>query len=209
MRRTLAFLAAALVALTIAGVAQAHVTVHPNALPSGAFTVVNVRVPNERDKASTTRVDVQLPSGIYFISTPILRGWKVTVTYRTLAKPVDLFGSKITREAGLVSFRSTGGRIGPGQFMELPLSMRMPDAKKGTLLTFKALQTYSNGEIVRWIGNPSADEPAPQVLVRGSGDPVQDYAELPKPGTSKGFFLALPFALVGAVGLGLWRRRRA
>ena len=59
----------AVAGLALAGVAQAHVTVHPNALPSGGFTVVNVQVPNERDKASTVKVDVQIPPGVFFLST--------------------------------------------------------------------------------------------------------------------------------------------
>ena len=54
-------------------------------------------------------------------------------------------------------------------------SRSMPDSKAGTLLTFKALQTYSNGEVVRWIGNPTADAPAPQVLIRSADSPVLDY----------------------------------
>ena len=37
------------------------------------------------------------------------------------------------------------------------------------------MQTYSNGKVVRWIGNPSAEEPAPQVLVRPAKSPVLDY----------------------------------
>ena len=43
----------------------------------------------------------------------------------------------------------------------------MPD-KPGAKLTFKALQTYSNGEVVRWIGAADADEPAPQVELTAS-----------------------------------------
>ena len=70
MKSTLiTLLAIAVAGLALAGVAQAHVTVHPNALPSGGFTVVNVQVPNERDKASTVKVDVQLPPGVFFLST--------------------------------------------------------------------------------------------------------------------------------------------
>lgn len=208
MRKSLVATVVAVAALALAGVAQAHVTVHPNVLPSGAFTVVNVRVPNERDKASTVKVDVQLPSGIYFASTPVLPGWKVTVTYRTLTKPVELFGQQITREADRVLIRSTGSRIGPGQFKEFPLSIRVPQAKKGTRLTFKTVQTYSNGEAVRWIEAPTGELPAPQVLVTSASAPIQDYAELPSPRKS-GYAFALPVALLGAAGLGLLRRVRS
>ena len=55
-----------------------------------------------------------------------------------------------------------GEAIRPGQFRDFGLSLRIPDTPNRTL-TFKALQTYSNGEVVRWIGPPDSDEPAPQV----------------------------------------------
>ena len=50
--------------------------------------------------------------------------------------------------------------IAPGQFQDFPLSVQIP-GKAGDTLTFKALQTYSDGEVVRWIGAPDADKPAP------------------------------------------------
>ena len=40
----------------------------------------------------------------------------------------------------------------------------MPN-EPGKALTFKALQTYTGGEVVRWIGPPDAEEPAPQVTL--------------------------------------------
>jgi Domain of unkown function (DUF1775) len=35
----------------------------------------------------------------------------------------------------------------------------------GSDMTFPAVQVYSNGETVRWIGPPDADSPAPTVAV--------------------------------------------
>ena len=67
---------AAVAALAFVGAAQAHVTVHPNALPAGGFTVINIQVPNERDNASTVKVDVQFPNGIFIASPTVMPGWK-------------------------------------------------------------------------------------------------------------------------------------
>jgi uncharacterized protein len=155
-------------------VGDAHVTVHPNALPAGGFTVVNVRVPNERESAATRKIDVQVPSGILFLSTLAQPGWRAKVIYRKLAKPVTVFGEKHTQEAGRVIWTATGAGIRPGQFIEFPLSISVP-ATKGRVLTFKALQTYSNGEVVRWIGAESAEAPAPQVMIVDQNNPLQDY----------------------------------
>ncbi|MEA2124591.1 MAG: hypothetical protein QOI80_1373, partial [Solirubrobacteraceae bacterium] len=56
-RRTIA-LATAGATLALPAVAGAHVTVHPNVIPEGAFAVLDVRVPNETDDADTTKVQV-------------------------------------------------------------------------------------------------------------------------------------------------------
>jgi uncharacterized protein len=211
MRTRLTTLVAVVVAgLALAGVAQAHVTVHPNALPSGGFTVVNVQVPNERDNASTVKVDVQIPKGVFFLSTQPIPGWSAKVYFRKLAKPVKVFDDVSTQEVDRVVWTSRGGKIGPGQFQSFPVSMLVPKAKAGTLATFKALQTYSNGEIVRWIGAPSADEPAPQVMIRAANSPVQDYpagVSAMKGSAMHGVVVALPLALLAAVGFGVVRRR--
>jgi periplasmic copper chaperone A len=146
--------------LVVAPAAGAHVTLQPEEVVAGDFTRLDVRVPNERDNASTTKVDVQLPPGFLFVSTEPVPGWQSKVTMRKLDKPVEQFGEQITEEVGQVSF--TGGEIGPGQFQDFGLSVGVPDKPGGTL-SFKAVQTYSNGEVVRWIGPPDSDEPAPQV----------------------------------------------
>ena len=164
----------ALGALALVGAAQAHVTVHPNALPAGGFTVININVPSEDAKASTVKIDVQFPAGVFSASVPAMPGWKTQVITKKLSKPVEIEpGESVTTRADRVVF--SGGRIGPGQFVAFPVSILVPDAKPGELLAFKALQTYSNGKVVRWIGSPSADEPAPQVLIRPASSPVLDY----------------------------------
>jgi periplasmic copper chaperone A len=200
-------------ALALTATARAHVTVHPNALPAGGFTVINIQVPNERDRASTVRVDVQFPNGIYIASPTVMRGWKSRVITKKLSKPIEIEpGFSVSSRVDRVAF--SGGRIGPGRFLSFPLSIKAPAVKAGTLLTFKALQTYSNGEVVRWIGNPSSDEPAPQVLIRPASSPVLDYpagASVAKQGMSetlKGFVVGLPLGLLGTY-LALRRRRQA
>ena len=154
-----------------AGVASAHVTVHPNMLPAGGFTTMVVRVPNERDNASTTKVDVQLPPGFFFVSTAPVPGWTAKLVTRKLPKPVKMGDDTATTEVGEVIW--SGGEIGPGQYLEFPLSVATPDTP-GKTLTFKAIQTYSNGEVVKWIGAPDADEPAPQVLLTVKDAAVAD-----------------------------------
>ncbi|HEX2087309.1 MAG TPA: YcnI family protein [Solirubrobacteraceae bacterium] len=144
--------AAATLAALAAGPAQAHVTLQPGEAPAGGFTRLDVRVPNERDRAGTTKVQVQFPPGFESVSTEPRAGWRAKVTRR--GNEVETL--TLTAERGV--------RIAPGEFVDFGLSLRMPE-QAGTSLTFKALQTYDNGEVVRWIGPPDSEEPAPQVAL--------------------------------------------
>ena len=55
---------ALIAALALPATAGAHVSLHPNAIPQGAFVTTNIRVPNEESDASTVAIRVQLPSGV-------------------------------------------------------------------------------------------------------------------------------------------------
>jgi uncharacterized protein YcnI len=159
------------VVLLVAPAAGAHVTVQPEEVVAGDFTRLDVRVPNERDNASTSKVEVQMPPGFLFVSSEPVPGWNIETTMRKLDKPVEQFGEQITEEVGQVTFTSDGkaGEIGPGEFQDFGLSVGVPD-KPGSSLTFKAVQTYSNGEVVRWIGPADSEEPAPQVKLTASDE---------------------------------------
>jgi uncharacterized protein len=167
MQQTKIAVLAAAGALAVPAAAQAHVTLQPKTAVAGAYTVLDVRVPNERDHASTVKVDVQFPDGFPAASYQPIAGWKVKVIKKKLAKPIQTDDGPITEgiDRMIWTGSKTGlGKIGPGQFMDLPISVQIP-GKPGDTLTFKALQTYTNGEIVRWIGAPNSDTPAPQVKV--------------------------------------------
>jgi uncharacterized protein len=207
MRRTIAFaLAVALLAAPAA--VQAHVTLQPDSAPAGGFTRLDVRVPNERDDAATTKVEVQFPRGFDFASTEPVPGWTAKVTRAKLAKPAtDAHGEQVTDRVDTVTWTGDGrqGRIGPGQFQDFGLSLATPDAP-GSSLTFKALQTYDDGEVVRWIGAPDADEPAPQVRLTAAADDGHGTAaatsdEPGDDGEGAPTWLAVIALVLGALGL--------
>jgi uncharacterized protein YcnI len=158
--------ATAIATLAVPAAAQAHVTLQPNQAAAGSFTVLNVRVPTERDNASTAKVDVQFPAGFASASYEAVPGWKVRVIKKKLATPIQTDDGPITEGVSRMIWTRTSrsGGIKPGQFQDFPISVQIP-GKAGDKLTFKALQTYSNGEVVRWIGAPGSDEPAPHVTV--------------------------------------------
>ena len=214
MRRTIPAVIAA-VALGAPAVAGAHVTLQPDSAPAGGFARLDVRVPNERDDAGTVKVAVQMPPGVATASYEPVPGWTVKVTRERLDEPIDVHGEAVTEQVSRVTWTGDpreGGIIAPGQFQDFGLSLRVPDGEAGQKLTFKALQTYESGEVVRWIGPEDGDEPAPVVtLAAAEEEPEAAPAEAPgepepaaartadDDGGSDG--LAIAALIVGAVGL--------
>ena len=107
MRRTIA-IACTTAALAAPALAQAHVTLQPEEVPAGGFTRLDVRVPNERDDASTVKVEVQFPAGFQFASTEPVPGWTAKVTRKKLAEPVTDHGEQVTDRVDTITW--TGQR---------------------------------------------------------------------------------------------------
>jgi uncharacterized protein YcnI len=216
MGRTIA-LACAAAALAAPAAAQAHLTLQPDEQPAGGSARVDVRVPNERDDASTTKVEVRFPPGLADAATEPVPGWTAKVTKRRLATPITTDdGDRITEVVDAVTWTVGGkqGAIKPGQFQDFGLSLALPDTP-GTSLTFKALQTYTGGEVVRWTGPPDAQQPAPRVKLTAvasdehgaAGDPAETRPAADIQATSGGdsdnvpTWLAVLALAVGALGL--------
>ena len=110
---------------------------------------------------------------------------------------------KLAKKGGEVSrLTFSGGEIAPGEFQDFGLSLKMPEGEPGETLTFKALQTYDDGEVVRWIGPEDSDDPAPTVmLAAGEGGAHAAPAAAAAPGEDGGDGLAVAALVVGAVAL--------
>jgi uncharacterized protein len=160
-----------------AGVASAHVTVSaPQATSGGSDAVISFRVPDESESARTVGLKVRLP-----IDTPIASvlvqpkpGWSVTVSRTKLSTPIKTDDGEITDVVSEIDWKvSAGGQgIGPGQFDEFAfIAGQLPEAKS---LTFKAIQSYSDGSSVSWIEEPAPgssaepEHPAPVLSLGGS-----------------------------------------
>ena len=211
MRKTpiLLVLAGALLVIPAAG---AHITVSPRTLPANSFSSFAIRVPDEAPDASTTKVTVQLPAELGSVSFQPKPGWERSVTMVKLAKPVTTDeGETVTERVATVTWE--GGSIAPGEFDDFVLSGRAPGTR-GTLI-FPAVQTYSNGDVVRWIGDPGADLPAPRVTVTPRAGQVAAAAssvsgdEGGRDGLTLGLAIAGLVAGLAALVVALFRRPKA
>lgn len=152
--------------------AFAHVTVNPKEAVAGSFARVAFRVPTESDNASTTKLEVHLPDNapIASVSTMPLPGWTVATTRRKLDKPIDMHGSQVTEAVSVITWTasSADAAVKPGQFQEFAASLG-PIPSDAKQLVFKAVQTYSDGTVVRWIDEPKEgaelEHPAPVLNV--------------------------------------------
>jgi uncharacterized protein YcnI len=144
-------LVAALVAAgAFPAAAQAHIQVTPSTVAPGDAAKFTVLVPGERD-SETVKVQLQMPSGLLPFSYEDPAGWK-----RELVKASN----------GSVERVVWTGRAPSDGFTEFSFLAGTPE-KPGEL-QFKALQTYADGTVVRWIGAPDSDNPAAVVKVAAS-----------------------------------------
>ncbi|KOY58949.1 YcnI family protein [Streptomyces sp. XY332] len=147
--------------LVLSGTASAHVGVQPGEAAKGGYATINFKVPNERDNASTTQLEVNFPvdQPLTSVMPQDIPGWTVTVEKSKLDKPLTVHGKQVNEAVTKVTW--SGGKIEPGKFQQFPVSVgKLPD--NADQMVFKAIQTYDNNEIVRWIEEPKEGAAEPQ-----------------------------------------------
>jgi uncharacterized protein YcnI len=176
--RRLAALGAALIAvLAFPAIAAAHVSVHPNTVPAGAFATLNLRVPGEEEDAYAYKVAMQVPPGFISLDTENVPGWSVETKTKKLSKPIETDDGPIEEEVSEVVWSGDkAGKLADGSFVQFPLSVAIPEEDEGKLLPFKTLEYYSNGKVSRWIGAPESEYPAPTIDVTEKGGVIEDVA---------------------------------
>ncbi|KOU36039.1 YcnI family protein [Streptomyces sp. WM6378] len=177
--------------LLLSGTAFAHVTVQPEgAAAKGGYAVVDFKVPNERDSAKTVKLEVNFPADhpLASVMPQPVPGWTVQVTKSPLPKPLTVHGKQINEAVTKVTW--SGGTIEPGQFQKFPLSIGSLPSDTDQLV-FKALQTYDNNEVVRWIdeakkGAPEPANPAPTLTLTAAAAGGDDDDAAPAAASATG-----------------------
>jgi uncharacterized protein YcnI len=166
-------------ALVAPAAAQAHISLHPNTIPAGAFATLEVRVPGEQEGAYVTKVDTLFPQGFTGVDYENVAGWTAKVIETKLATPIKEDGETIDTEVSQIVWTWTGplGKVNNGQFINFPLSLAIPGNAAGKALEFRTVQTYSNGQVIHWI-EPSltAEHPSPRINVTAKGGVIEDIA---------------------------------
>jgi uncharacterized protein YcnI len=212
-RGVLVVAAAGLSVMVAASAADAHVRVSSEgAAVQGGDTVLVFSVPSE-ENANTVTLSVTIPAdtAIASISTMPMAGWTVSTTEQKLASPLSTDDGQVTQAVSTITWTAAaGGGIPPGSFEEFKVSAG-PMPKVATI-AFPAVQTYSNGDVVRWIeptppNGSEPDHPAPVLdLVSGEAtQPVPGQVSVDRSRTNStddtARTLGVAGVIVGALGL--------
>lgn len=195
MAATVVAATAAAVVATTALPASAHVSISPTSLPKGSTGELTFKVPNEESNATTTEVQLKIPTDhpIAQVLPRQIPGWTVSVKTTALATPLKTDDGTFTTAISEIDW--TGGTIPVGQYQDFQISVD-PLPTDTNQLVFKAVQTYSNGDIVRWIdltqpGQPDPEHPAPVLTLTaadssdsGSGGSGSNNAAAPNQSAS-------------------------
>jgi len=213
MRLAIAVSAMLVAMLALAAPASAHVTVSaPGAARGGSDAVITFRVPTESDTASTTGLQVRLPT-----DTPIagvlvrpIPGWTHTEKTVKLATPISTDDGDITEAVAEIDWTASAGGIGPGEFGEfVVMAGQLPDAPR---ITFKAVQIYSDGSRTAWAEVPAPgstvepEHPAPSLDLASAAPVAESSASNSRTGAVILGSVALAVA-VASGSLTLVRRR--
>lgn len=190
-RVTVGTLAAACSAglVLLAAPGRAHVTVDPGTATQGGYTALSFRVPNETDSTATTEVRVFLPTDhpLASVSVKPHPGWHARVRTAKLAEPISTDDGEVTEGVASITWTADSPQdaLQPGEYDEFEVAVGpLPETSS---LVFKALQTYSDGTVVRWIdppaaeGQPEPEHPAPTLTLVPASD---ETAATPDSGTS-------------------------
>jgi uncharacterized protein YcnI len=144
MKLSSAFSTAVAGVLLFAGIASAHVTVSPSVSQPEAWETYTIKVPVEKDVA-TTKVALKIPEGVEFKQYEPVPGWKVSTT-------ADDTGAVKT-----VTWTAEGEGILAGQYQRFSFVAVNPSAE--AKVAWDAFQYYKDGSIVEWTGDEGTDLP--------------------------------------------------
>jgi len=197
LRRVLAAASlAGTVCVLVPAVAHAHVTVWPRTASHGAYERYVVRVPNEKDVA-TTRVELRFPAEVRISSFLEVAGWKLEV---------------VTDSAGKITGAVWTGNLPPKRFVEFPFVAVNP--KEGAHVVWPAFQTYEGNQIVEWTGPEGSKSPASVTTLTARpatgaalDSTTRAAASAGGSGSSTPLYVSLAALALALVSLGLSLRR--
>jgi uncharacterized protein YcnI len=181
VRRVCARAGVLVAALALAPSAFAHAELFPSSVPSGDGQLLQLAVPNEKESASTTEIQITIPNGFDLESVAAEPGWTATIAGQKQENGELAGGDSITWKGKL-----SGTDLAVLPFTGVP-------TKDGQYV-FTVRQTYSDGSVVEWSGSESSDTPAARIEATSGGTSSGGSSD-------SGKTIAIIALVVGALGL--------
>ena len=140
MRKAVVMAAATVGALVLVPAAFGHAVMSPPVAKAKVLQQFTLSVPTEEEGATTTSIELTLPSGFTIDSFEPSPGWK--------------------RSAHGQSVTWTGGRVPTDEDSVFRFNANLDSSRE---YRFSVRQTYSDGKVVEWNGAEGSDTPAPLV----------------------------------------------
>jgi uncharacterized protein YcnI len=147
MRRAFAYASVLVATLALAPSAFAHAELFPSSVPAGDGQLLMLTVPNEKEGASTTEIQITIPSGFDLEHVAPVPGWTPEVAGQHHDNGELAGGNSITWKGKL-----SGTELAVLPFTGVP--------KNAGEYKFDVRQTYSDGSVVEWSGSEASDTPA-------------------------------------------------
>ena len=164
-------------------IADAHVSLNPKAVEPESYERVDVRVPVEQ-KDHTEKIELEVPKEAQVVNIQPVEGYKYKLDK-------DKKGN-ITK----ITWKAKDKGIGPDEFMDFPLVVASP--KEEGKYAFKAIQSYDNGDKVKWTGKEDSEHPAPTTTVKKGANPNDTHSD-----SSQGDSIALWIVAILAIVISL------
>lgn len=178
----------AIVAALLPTLSWAHAVVFPKASTPGAYEKYVLRVPNEKDVA-TTRVELRFPAGVRVTSFADVPGWKLEI---------------VTDSAKAITAAIWTGTLPPKRFVEFPFVAVNP--KTDAKIEWPAYQTYADSLKVEWTGPEGSKSPASVTTIAAADAPNAKEPEKAERGGTPAWLPWTAFGL-SIVALGFSMRK--
>ncbi|MEC0241043.1 DUF1775 domain-containing protein [Paenibacillus dokdonensis] len=143
--KRLPFIATAAAGLLLfSGIASAHVTVKPASSQPGAWETYTIKIPSEKEIA-TTKVTLKVPEGVELMQYQPIPDWKITTEKDSAGK------------ISSITWNATAEGINAGEFQQFNFVAHNPE--KETDVAWNAFQYYKDGSIVEWTGDEGSESP--------------------------------------------------
>jgi uncharacterized protein YcnI len=170
-----AIVAGAVLAVAAPLAASAHVTIGTNQADPGSYPVIDFKVPTESATATTTAIDITLPTDtpFGFVAYVPVAGWDAELVRETLDTPIETEDGTVTEAVTHVIWTAQPGHeITAEQYGIFPVLLGgVPDTGH---IVLPVAQTYSDGTVVNWSEEgDDAEHPAPILYV--NDEPAADH----------------------------------